>query len=224
MPPRQASHSCGAACARAREHALPPLCSGGRRNREAAPSREILPQTSPPPQNAERISPERRAAELPRCEREAVARAQACALPSLARAGGLMASERERERLAADGRPDGRTLAANLFGYQEVPMLGSHERAEAAAAAAERRAANSFGRRAVFGAVAQVVPAGARGRVAHRGAGPEKRRQRELRREAEGATSAIPAAAVPAGAWFRPEFARLMMRTLAHEGHLFASD
>ena len=212
------------------EAALPPLCTRGRRSRAMPPSGEISPETSPPPQNAERTSPQRRAAEVPRSEREAAARG-ARTLPSLARPGGgsIRASEREREgeRLAADGRADGRALAANVYEYEEAPTV--RRRTEAAAAAAERRAAHS--RLTGFCAVssALTLPLAqppAYGRAAYRGADSEKRRRREvLRREAEGAmslTSTVAAAPVPGGAWFRPEFARLMMmQTQAHQRLVF---
>ena len=198
------------------EPALPPLRPRGRRS---GASGEISPETSPPPQNAERTSPQRRPAELPRCEREAAARA-ARALPSLARpaGGSLRASEREREgeRLASDGRPEGRALAANVYEFEEGPSV--RRRTEPAAAAANRRAAHS--RLTGFCAVSPALappPAQppAYGRAAQRGAGSEKRRRREqLRREAEEAmsvTSTVAAAPIPGGVWFRPEFARLMM-------------
>ena len=211
--------------------ALPPLCTRGRRSRAMPPSGEISPETSPPPQNAERTSPQRRAAEVPRCEREAAAR-RARTLPSLARPGGgssIRASEREREgeRLATDGRADGRALAANVYEYEEGPTV--RRRTEAAAAAAERRAAHS--RLTGFCAVSPALSPPlaqlpAYGRVAHRGADSEKRRRRELlRREAEEAmslTSTVAAAPIPGGAWFRPEFARLMMmQTQAHQRLVF---
>ena len=203
------------------EPALPPLRTRGRRSRTMPASGEISPESSPPPQNAERTSPQRRAAELPRCEREAVARA-ARALPSLARpaGGSLRASERERERegerLATDGRPDGRPLIANVYEFEEGASV--RRRTEPAAAAADRRAAHC--RLTGFCAVSPASappppPPPAYGRAAQRGAGSEKRRRRELlRREAEEAmsvTSTVAAAPIPGGAWFRPEFARLMM-------------
>ena len=214
----------------AAEPALPPLCTRGRRSRAMPPSGEISPETSPPPQNAERTSPQRRAAEVPRCEREAAARG-ARTLPSLARPGGgsIRALEREREgeRLATDGRADGRALAANVYEYEEGPTV--RRRTEAAAAAAERRAAHSrlTGFCAVSSALSPpLAQPQAYGRAAQRGADSDKRRRRELlKREAEevmSLTSTVAAAPIPGGAWFRPEFARLlMMQTQAHQRLVF---